>query len=840
MATPIAETMAATAPQTAVLPSKGKADDRPLVQQALNKHVRDSLRTVALGASLVYTLLTLAHMVLLPPSLARIMVPLAAGTAVVLFSLRLVLARWKPSETLAHPIAAGILILFSLNSLLHLYLTNEPRQTTNILLVVMGTGLFLLSDRWFFAIEAGNLLAWLLAVALLPRSDEWVHFAIALVLGLIVAGITFRLHQRVLARFVRLRLQDQAQQAELEHRARQLETSMELGKRITSILNMSELLDEVVELIREKYGLHFVAVFLLNDVGDQIELKAGTGRVGALLCYEHFALEVNETTLVGAVAKNGRSLWLNNVAEPARYAPLNVIDAVQAELTLPLQISGVRLGVIDLQSERANAFDVADIPFLEMLADQIAVALYNAYVYQGEQSTRLLTEKMYMTGRSLAGTLDWAELLDRVLENLSHVVSSHRTAILLNNDGALMIVADRGFPQSGRADELRIPIDEEGDETVYGWIYRRKRPLAIPDVTRRPDWHQVDSDTPTRAWLGVPLIQDGDVIGILSLARATLQSYSDEEIRLATAFAEQAATALHNANLYDKLARFNQQLEKQVKRRTTDLREAVDRLEKLDRTKSDFISVAAHELRTPLTLLRGYSQMLLRDETIASNDFHREMVTNIQAGESRLEKVVNAMVDMAKIDNRSLDLYHEPVSIPAILQRVMVELRVALRERQQQLDILDMSNLPAIEADPDALAKVFSHVIVNAIKYTPDGGKITIWGAPQMAANGTGNYVQRVKIVIRDSGIGIDPAYHDLIFAKFYQTGEVTFHSTGQTKFKGGGPGLGLPIARGIVEAHQGKIWVESAGYDEKTFPGSEFHLLLPVKQTRELVKISA
>lgn len=820
--------------ETAVLPDKKMVEESNLVRQALDKQVRDSLRLVSLGGALVYTLLTLAHMALLPPRTARIMIPVAAGTAVFLFALRFLLARWKPPAVLAHPIAAGILSLFSLNSLLHLYLTNEPRQTTNILLVIMGAGLFLLSDRWFFAVEIGNLLAWLLLVMVLPVSGEWVHYALALLMGLVVAGITFRLRQRALVRFVRLRFQDRAQQEMLVHRARQLETSMELGKRITSILNMSELLDEAVELIRQKYQLRFVAVFLLNDVGDQVQLRAGTGREGALLGYERFELQADETTLVGAVAKNGRCLWLNNIDEPSQYAALNVVNGAKAELVLPLQISGVRLGVLDLQSDHVDAFVVADIPFLEMLADQIAVAVYNAYVYQGEQSTRLLTEKMYMTGRALSGTLDRTELLDRVLENLSHVVSSHRTAILLDNDGSLAIVADLGFPDSGNVDALRIPIDPTENESVYGWIYRHKRPLAIPDVTQRADWHQVDNIAPTRAWLGVPLLQGSEVIGILSLARATLQSYTEEEIRLATAFAEQASTALHNANLYGKLSHFNQQLEQQVKRRTADLRDAVDRLEKLDRTKSDFISVAAHELRTPLTLLRGYSQMLLRDEAIASNDFHREMVTNIQAGEARLEKVVNAMVDMAKIDNRALDLYPEPVSMPDILQRALVELRVPLRERQQQLNILDMSDLPALEADPDALVKVFSHVIGNAIKYTPDGGTITIWGTPQMAANGVGNYVQRVEIVIRDSGIGIDPAYHDLIFTKFYQTGEVTFHSTGQTKFKGGGPGLGLPIARGIIEAHQGKIWVESRGYDEKRLLGSEFHVLLPVKQSRE------
>jgi signal transduction histidine kinase len=120
--------------------------------------------------------------------------------------------------------------------------------------------------------------------------------------------------------------------------------------------------------------------------------------------------------------------------------------------------------------------------------------------------------------------------------------------------------------------------------------------------------------------------------------------------------------------------------------------------------------------------------------------------------------------------------------------------------------------------------------VVNAIKYTPDGGSISILGR-QLEVNPADLPRGGVEVVISDTGIGIDPRYQELIFAKFYQTGELSLHSSGKTKFKGGGPGLGLAIAKGIVEAHQGKIWVESPGYDEATCPGSQFHVILPLKQ---------
>jgi signal transduction histidine kinase len=133
--------------------------------------------------------------------------------------------------------------------------------------------------------------------------------------------------------------------------------------------------------------------------------------------------------------------------------------------------------------------------------------------------------------------------------------------------------------------------------------------------------------------------------------------------------------------------------------------------------------------------------------------------------------------------------------------------------------------LPVIQADPDLLYKVFYHLVMNAIKYTPDGGKIMISGH-SLNDNSEG---PGIEVIVSDTGIGIDPQHHELVFEKFFQTGEVLMHSSGKTKFKGGGPGLGLAIAHGIIEVHHGKIWVESPGHDEEKNPGSSFHIRLPL-----------
>lgn len=125
--------------------------------------------------------------------------------------------------------------------------------------------------------------------------------------------------------------------------------------------------------------------------------------------------------------------------------------------------------------------------------------------------------------------------------------------------------------------------------------------------------------------------------------------------------------------------------------------------------------------------------------------------------------------------------------------------------------------------------KVFYQLVINAIKYTPDGGTITVSGV--IVSPGEMNLPEGgVEIIVADTGIGIKPEFLEVIFTKFYKTGELALHSTGKTKFKGSGPGLGLAITKGIVEAHGGRVWADSSGMDEETCPGSQFHVVLPLK----------
>lgn len=257
---------------------------------------------------------------------------------------------------------------------------------------------------------------------------------------------------------------------------------------------------------------------------------------------------------------------------------------------------------------------------------------------------------------------------------------------------------------------------------------------------------------------------------------------------------------------------------------SNELSEVRQSLEKLDRSKSDFISVAAHELRTPLTLIEGYAAMLR--ETLESRSIpgsEGALITGIHNGTRRLRTIINDMIDVSLIDNNMLSLNYQPVWLNRLLAVLVGELQSTITERRLDLSVANFEGSgEMLFGDPERLLQLFRNVLLNAIKFTPDGGKILIDGRKLPGFT---------EVIFHDSGIGIDQEDQATIFEKFSRLGDSALHSSGKTKFKGGGPGLGLHIAKGIVEAHNGAIWVESPGYDETALPGSTFHILLPVYQ---------
>ncbi len=386
----------------------------------------------------------------------------------------------------------------------------------------------------------------------------------------------------------------------------------------------------------------------------------------------------------------------------------------------------------------------------------------------------------------------------------------------------------RGVPGMGNKSPIntQIPLDSPIAKTLG----EERRALMQTEIDILPEFRYLSAQE--RSWLNsqdmeiyIPIHAKDDWVGVFALGpKSSGASYTDADLDLLSTISNQTAVALQNARLVSSLVRINNEF----RRAYASMEAAHSKLERIDRTKSDFISIASHELRTPLTVLSGYSQMLMDDPTFKDNPYYAKVISGIYDGTSRLHEIVDSMLDVAKIDTRAMELQSEPVHLHMVVNGVCQGFSKAFGERELTLDLDDFSDLPPVQGDPEALKKVFYHLVMNAIKYTPDGGKITISGF--LLEKGNENYPPGgVEVVISDTGIGIDPRFKDLIFTKFYQTGELALHSSGKIKFKGGGPGLGLAIVRGIVDAHGGRVWAESPGYDEEKTPGSHFHVVLPI-----------
>ena len=365
------------------------------------------------------------------------------------------------------------------------------------------------------------------------------------------------------------------------------------------------------------------------------------------------------------------------------------------------------------------------------------------------------------------------------------------------------------------------------DHPVVKQLTQDGRPLLQYDLDLLPIFRSVSSSE--RDWFNhleaevyLPIFSKREWIGLLALgSKISGNRYTAEDLVTLSALANQTAVALENARLVDNLVQLNTELRQAYR----SLDKANQDLERLDQTKSDFISIASHELRTPLTTMVGYTEMLIEDITLPAHV--HDMLKGISKGTKRLHEIMDSMFDIAQIDTRTLQLHLVPVDTATLVKEVGERLVQSFMERDQTL-VINIPPLPMVRADPNLLKKLFQHLLTNAVKFTPNGGKITISANPHAPHNsempGGG-----VEIIVSDTGVGVDPDVSEIIFSKFYHPGDLNKHSTSKTRFKGSGAGLGLALSKGIVEAHSGRIWVESTGYDEINFPGSKFHVVLPL-----------
>jgi len=272
------------------------------------------------------------------------------------------------------------------------------------------------------------------------------------------------------------------------------------------------------------------------------------------------------------------------------------------------------------------------------------------------------------------------------------------------------------------------------------------------------------------------------------------------------------------------LVEYSHRLVDRLEEKIRELEKSNTELQRLDKMKTDFIVIAGHELRTPITAIYGYAQILEYNSELPGSvqevGSPRYIVDRMVEATWRLNRVIGDILNVALIDADKLDLSKEPVVLKSLVYKVLEDIERSGSDRKLDFRIKGLEELPSVMGDSTRLYEAMWNVITNAVKYTPDGGRIWIIGR---------QIENTVQIAVQDSGIGIQPDDQERIFDRFYVLHDTNLHRSSKTAFKGGGLGVGLAVARGIIEGHGGRIWVESEGHDEERLPGSTFHILLPI-----------
>jgi len=278
----------------------------------------------------------------------------------------------------------------------------------------------------------------------------------------------------------------------------------------------------------------------------------------------------------------------------------------------------------------------------------------------------------------------------------------------------------------------------------------------------------------------------------------------DEE--LITILSNQLGQALENARLFEKTWRAQQDLEKRVEERTHELTEVVEELKRVSKRKSDFVSSVSHELRTPLTSIKGYASILLSKSLGEIPEAIKQRLEKINQHSDELVHMINDLLDISRLESGRVFMKTEPCSLKEIAQAALDLLSGQIKEKDLLIS-LDIPSEVKVNVDRAQIQRVFVNLISNAIKFTPQNGKISL------NTKSAKNFIQ---VNISDTGIGIPPEEKEIIFEEFYRV-----DNSINEKIKG--TGLGLSLVKNIVEVHKGAIWVES-----KLGAGSTFSFLLP------------
>lgn len=557
---------------------------------------------------------------------------------------------------------------------------------------------------------------------------------------------------------------------ELRTRYERLRVLHEVASVIHSTLDPQEALQLIV---REAVGITHAtsgSVALLNPTTNQLEIHAAQGLPDSATALR---LRVGEG-ITGWVARTGKAARIGNVHADARYVRLR--DDVHSELAVPLEVKGQVRGVLNVDSDRPDAFSAGDQELLEGLAQQAAGVIQNTWMFEQLRLKARLLESLASVSRTINSTLNLDEALTVITREACALMQAKMCSLLMLDETREWLDL-RASCGAGEAylHKPRLSVEE----SLLGGVVRRKKPVQVEDVRSSSRYQNVDVARREGlvSLLSVPLIFNGEAVGAMNIYTGQQYTFSNEEIRILAALAELSAIAIEKARLYE---------------RVMDVEEQLRRNEKLS-ALGLLAAEVAHEIRNPLTVMKMLYHSL--DLKFPPEDPRNEDARVMEEKFQHLNRIVERILDFARTA--------EPEFHPVNLNELIEELGLLVRHKfsHQGIHLVrDLpSDLPLMLADATQLEQAFLNLMLNAAEAMPDGGTLTVRTAVVRSVDSE-DLANTIEIEFADTGKGMTPEQRARAFSSLLTT----------TKEKG--TGLGLAIVGRIIEAHRGAAHI---------FPGS-------------------
>jgi GAF domain-containing protein len=356
---------------------------------------------------------------------------------------------------------------------------------------------------------------------------------------------------------------------ESKRKALQIETAAEIARDISGSLDLDELLIKAVNLIRERFEFYHAAVFLRDLAGEFAVIREATGEAGVQMKRSGYKIGVGSKSIVGFVSGRGEALVVNETSKDLTYRPNPLLPDTRAEAAIPLRVGDRILGVLDVQSAKPFSFSEDNLRSLQILADQLAVAVVNTELFAETQEHLSQHRLLHHITTTAASGSTLEEALESAVNGLQVTLGGDRVAILLadREKKILEVKASVGY-----AEEIQSARVEVG-KGITGWVAAHRRPLRIPNVAEDPRYIEVSANT--RSELAVPLVYRNEILGVLNVESEQADAYTENDEEMLGTLGGSLAAVIANARLLEQL-RAQSEREHLIYEATSKIRRSTD------------------------------------------------------------------------------------------------------------------------------------------------------------------------------------------------------------------------------------------------------------------------